>query len=64
MDGTDFIVPDRRPWRSPGIEPMSVREAICRLAICAAVVLATFGPLVCFAAFGIAAPVLEVDAIP
>ncbi len=64
MDGTNFIVPDRHPWQSAGIEPMSAREAACRLAICAAVVLATFGLLVGFAAFGIAVPVLEAGAIP
>lgn len=64
MDGTNFIVPDRRPWQSTGAEPMSVREVACRLAICAAVVLATFGLPVGLAAFGITVPVLEVGAIP
>ncbi len=64
MDGTDFIVPDRRPWQSAGTEPLSAREAACRLAICAAVVLATFGVLVGLAAFGTAVPVLEVGAGP
>ena len=64
MDGTDFIVPDRRPWQSTGIEPMSARETVCRLVICAAVVLATFGPLVALAVFGIAVPVLEAGAGP
>ena len=64
MDGTNFIVPDRRPWQSTGTEPMSVREAVCRVAICAAVVLATFGLLVSLPAFGITVPVLEAGAIP
>ena len=64
MDGTNFIVPDRRSWQSTGIEPMSAREAACRLAICAAVVLVTFGLLVGLAAFGIVVPVLEVGAGP
>ena len=64
MDGTNFIVPDRRPWQSTGTDPMSAREAACRLAICAAVVLAALGLLVGFAAFGIAVPVLEVSAGP
>ena len=64
MDGTNFIVPDRRPWRSINIESMSAREAAFRLAICAAVVLAAFGPLVGLAAFGTTVPVLEVGAGP
>ncbi len=64
MDGTSFIVPDRRPRQPTGIEPMSAREAACRLAIFAAVALAMFGLLVGLAAFGITVPVLEVGAIP
>ena len=64
MDGTNFVVPDRRPWQATGSESMSVREAACRLAICAAVVLATFGLLVGLTVFGIAVPVLEVGAVP
>ena len=64
MDGTNFIIPDRRPWRPIDIEPMSAREAAFRLAICAADVLATFGPLVGFAAFGTAVPVLEIGVGP
>ena len=64
MDGTNFIVPDRRPWQSTGIDQMSPWEAACRLAICAAVVLASFGLLVGFAALGIAVPVSEVIAGP
>ena len=64
MDDTNFIVPDRRPWQPASIEPMLAREAACRLAICVAVVLATLGLLVGFAALGIAVPVLEVSAGP
>ena len=62
MDGTNFIVPDRRPWQPGSVEPMSAREAACRLAICAAVVLASFGLLVSFSVLGVAVPVLEVSA--
>ena len=64
MDGTNFIIPDRRPWRPIDIEPMSAREAAFRLAICVAIVLVAFGPLVGLAAFGITVPVLEVGAGP
>ena len=64
MDGTNFIVPDRRPWQSTGIDQISLWEAVSRLVICAAVVLAPFGLLVGFAAFGIAAPVPEIIAGP
>ena len=64
MDGTDFIVPDRRPWQSTGIDQMSLWEAVCRLVICAAVVLAPFGLLVGFAALGIAGQVPEIIAGP
>ncbi len=64
MDGTNFIVPDRHPWQPIGNEPMSAREAACRLAVYAAAVVATFGLLVGLAAFGIAVPVLEAGAIP
>ena len=64
MDGTNFIVPDRRSWQPASIEPMSAREAAYRLAICAAVILATLGLLVGFAAFGTAVPVTEVSAGP
>lgn len=64
MDGTNFIVPDRRPWHSASVEPMPAREFACRLAICAAVILPTLGLLVGFAAFGTVIPVLEVSAGP
>ena len=64
MDGTNFIVPDRRPWQATGSESMSVREAACRLAICAAIVLVTFGLLVGLAAFGVTVPVQEIGAGP
>ena len=64
MDGTSFIVPDRRPWQPAGAEPTSAREAACRLAIYAAIVLTTFGLLVGLAAFEIDIPVLEAGAVP
>ena len=64
MDGTNFIVPDRRPWRPTGVEPTSAWEAACRLAICAAIVMATFGLLIGLAAFGVVVPALEVGAGP
>ena len=63
MDGTNFIVPDRHPWRPAGVKQVSAWEAAGRVAICAAVVVATFGLLVGLAAFGIAIPVLEAGAI-
>lgn len=60
MDGTSFIVPDWRPQQPAGIGQRSARDTVCRLALCAAVVLAPLSLLVSFAVFGTAVPVLEI----
>ena len=64
MDGGNFIGPGRRPWLKVSDNRLPTREAAWRLAVCAAVVLTTFGLIVALAAAGIALPVLEVGAGP
>ena len=64
MDGTNFIVPNRRPPEETGAGHMRAREAACRLTVCAAVVLATFATLLALAAAGVSVPVPEFAAGP